>query len=1726
MLDEILSVSIKEIASNCSLGCTPTELWEYINGFGLSNGRKLILNDYMKGYIHRLLLNQTNISLLPNPNFKANTPQQDEKKEIVNNNSNNNYNNNNNNNNDNSNNREAPIPTLPLPLQKTSPAASDDEKEKIEEKMVSIKNEEEKEEIIQTQPRSEDNKVIVHKNKPVRTSIFTWKRESTLAKSDISTNLNKDYWLEPSDAFIYIADKYNQMVALGITEEHRITPFQFKLLEQVSKSRIQGALVRDLSNLFNIDPRNIFTPIKDLILKGIIIKEEVMSTRLSSRVSTGRIYLQKYNQRSFNPVKENWVPKYWQKAAFCYFLDIEPGKAMPQAKLMAKVGSAASTFKKIRRILFHNGYTSESEEKGKETIIKLEKPLDETFWNFIKSDPDEGANNDEDNENEEDNDDDKKSKTTTPTSDQNENEEDDMSGQSSNLVMELPIDQQIFNFIKESGKNGITQKEIFSKSGNISSKNISTIIRKLIISFNVKILPVSVGKQFQYRIYADPKDHIHQTSVEDSNAIIPYIQEYGNSLVLAQPELENDKRKIPRTLMYLKRKKEVHKFIQDSVGVLSFQIILHMRQINDTKFEQKTLSRVLEDLLKENKVSITTIHTQYYCGANKNLTFLYDSIFKITDPEVQEIIESIKSIQTEPENGLTPRSKVLDEEDEEDFKNSDTNLHPIVKPSRKQYNPISLKYGFVKGSIVRAKLLHIFLWNFSNRNKTQHSQSPQTSEDQNNATERQLTIQKPKELAEKTKIILNYFIKTLPISDYLKIISQATPIKNLSHYIKQETPIINLPIEIKNQLFQRRTFINRIGKLMAILRQLDLMEISHNPNKVADYSFLRYAGLKNELSEVKLYDFESLESVHNYWTDLQFLSLLPREPHNKEPPADFILDRMKFLKNIVLWGVPRIPLTQDIKVKLVSRFRYLEEKEEKILERDELRQIATHYHVSYTKLCLFYKRYLKKRDEPEGISSVTKTRSRKPKDVVAAIEEEEENDDDDDDDYGIDDDNFGNEGAYSDVFKQKRVKISTNRVNRQSSVNKIAYEKRQEFKTIIAPYRRFKWTALEDSQLLKKYTEVFRDFFNNIPEGVKNNANNEYYITPSGIPSMLNPLWDKLGEEIQKIGQLCYRRMRLLVKKYPSYKNFHKSNSTPDLPLSIKEFNALFTIQYNKSENLELFEFSRFNKTDEAIMRDKLIFLISIPEQEYSFNYGVKILGSNKILSRQVLDSLYNDRILKSLKSRNANRSITFCVQKIYFKNNCLNDDFFQENRTFMTNIKEIPLYKLDDNELFQYDPLTSGGSVSSMLNLLSNNKVLPIVGVKDSFEKEKPPKSRDFSGGRRLDLMLNKINVAYLIREYINYSYIENERKRAINPDVILPNDPLESEKKKFNKIFEIGDDDQEMKEQEKEKEQKDQRSSKRLKASNDNNKSKNYQSVIDKYNNRFLIEDFKILFIDKLVKMDAVGTEKTNDYIANFVLATQEVFRIIHSNKTKGVKRINIINHFLNNINNSNEIIQHLIIEEPAPEIEFTQYLYEKLPSFILELKSIGLIDTLFTFSEKKYVSKQFFIDSLLPIDYTLQLEYQQKLKHEQKYGVPEGKEPLPQKFEPPLNYRDKRLIKPWLEPNGSINRNNFNKMFTELITNVYHYPGSTLETISHRLQKYSPSLLKEAAMILQQLDYLTIMEYDYKPPTLFTPSEFITKPFNPLNDGCTQLIFNSTTKFFNLQSDFSVYLLTEDF
>ncbi|KAJ3680257.1 hypothetical protein LUZ60_016535 [Juncus effusus] len=497
--------------------------------------------------------------------------------------------------------------------------------------------------------------------------------------------------------------------------------------------------------------------------------------------------------------------------------------------------------------------------------------------------------------------------------------------------VELPLDDRIYDLVESEGSKGITINEVGGKLG-INPKKLSTRVALLRERFNMVCQDETINRTSQYRFWTRKNYYLHKSnsgsenpgfqfpdkgdnnninnnslsivessqnnSESNNNNWVENISE--NNLAIVQVEEEKNvplsegplcnivksggrKRikdwRYPRTLTVSSgatREEKILEKLKKERFVLAVELYKWLESSEkdkNTKMDRKTLIRSLNKLQQEGKCKNIKVSIPGLTNCTKSR--LTDVILHPTDLLSQDLLDEIqerhRKFEFENRRGGIAKSKQTDSD------SPVTVLPPnLTKPSIKSKEETNLllrkmrSNGYLLAKMVRAKLLHKFLWNYV-------SNLPGWNNNKFDSDEAGPTYQ----LFEKEQAI-----KEMPLELFLQVVGYAGKIDDMVERCKNGVRLFELTLKEYESLMDNYANV-RLSRIIDVLVRLKLIRLVRvqSPND-ADVGTTSAAVLEHAL-ELRPYieapgsgsagpamrhDFvlSRAETVDAYWENLEY----------------------------------------------------------------------------------------------------------------------------------------------------------------------------------------------------------------------------------------------------------------------------------------------------------------------------------------------------------------------------------------------------------------------------------------------------------------------------------------------------------------------------------------------------------------------------------------------------------------------------------------------------------------------------------------------------------------------------------------------------------------------------------------------------------------------------------------------------------------------------------------
>ncbi|KAK2644053.1 hypothetical protein Ddye_019248 [Dipteronia dyeriana] len=323
----------------------------------------------------------------------------------------------------------------------------------------------------------------------------------------------------------------------------------------------------------------------------------------------------------------------------------------------------------------------------------------------------------------------------------------------------------------------------------------------------------------------------------------------------------------------LRREQRILERLQDDKFILRAELQKWLDSLEDkgTTMDRKTILRILTNLRRQGHCKCLYINVPVLsnCGRNRNHeVVLHPSIQNLTDDLLSEIHDRVRSFEMQIRGRGSSRWKknysvpVLDGVQR-------TQSRVAVKSDDKAIKLETIRAnGFVMAKMVRAKLLHKFLWSYLS--------SSSGSDDALSSGEH---VPDFLSTHNSCKLFsLETVIKNIPLELFSQVAGSNHKIDNTIEKCKNGLCLFDLPVQEYKRLMDTRA-TGRLSKIIDILRRLKLIQLVANGHSDDGINIL-HANLTHAM-ELKPY----IEEPPSVFTSSNFTSLDLRPPIKH----DFIL---------------------------------------------------------------------------------------------------------------------------------------------------------------------------------------------------------------------------------------------------------------------------------------------------------------------------------------------------------------------------------------------------------------------------------------------------------------------------------------------------------------------------------------------------------------------------------------------------------------------------------------------------------------------------------------------------------------------------------------------------------------------------------------------------------------------------------------------------------------------
>ncbi|TKW40477.1 hypothetical protein SEVIR_1G248400v4 [Setaria viridis] len=438
-------------------------------------------------------------------------------------------------------------------------------------------------------------------------------------------------------------------------------------------------------------------------------------------------------------------------------------------------------------------------------------------------------------------------------------------GQATDQVLELPFENCIYDMISAQGTKGITLVEIGKRLGHNNSKRLHKRVSSMLKKFNLTWEAEVPDKTSQYRVWTSKNFSLYKAGTALQNfgalsedcddcpdlwSLVPLKEldsssPHGNLFLLEQEShdepiehhiqndldasarvcqlveevalgqrkrrrsrpLTSDDQRHRRILHMLKKKKfvlkvELHKWLE------------RLEKKDGKIMDRKTLTRTLNKLQKEGsckciKVSVPLVTN--YTRSRLIDVVLHSSVGELSPELVDQF--RIRQRNFDTESRAVAAAKVK--------QNQHMTAIPGLRISRRVnvYKPLLLEAmyanGFINAKMIRAKLLHKFLWAYVNASPDWCSAFGCAKEGHYDKGFNQSYLLFSMEAAT----------KEMPLELFLQVVGSSKKIDNMITWCRLGKTLSEIPTEEYNQLMDTHAK-GRLSRLINILDKLKLVQFA------------------------------------------------------------------------------------------------------------------------------------------------------------------------------------------------------------------------------------------------------------------------------------------------------------------------------------------------------------------------------------------------------------------------------------------------------------------------------------------------------------------------------------------------------------------------------------------------------------------------------------------------------------------------------------------------------------------------------------------------------------------------------------------------------------------------------------------------------------------------------------------------------------------------------------
>ncbi|XP_058097979.1 uncharacterized protein LOC131242975 isoform X2 [Magnolia sinica] len=420
-------------------------------------------------------------------------------------------------------------------------------------------------------------------------------------------------------------------------------------------------------------------------------------------------------------------------------------------------------------------------------------------------------------------------------------------GQTSDLLVELPIEHQVYDMVDAEGSKGITVMEVSKRLGLKRSKNR---LQNMFSRFGMPLQSENHNKSSLYRVWT-PRNFSHKechsydeskqlviggtgpglgneitgTSYDVKTDTVNEVPESGAPPLEASVPISSIPSKLRSSQRYpclptavgVQREQRILERLQNEKFILTAELhrwLEGLEKDKPTAMARKTLTRLLNRLQQEGhcKCALVTVPAVTNCGRSRTAeVVLHPSFVDFTPALLTQIQEKLRLFDMQSRGQGLARSKndqsvpVLT-----GIKRTSTCIasDAQVKAETMRAN------GFVPAKMVRAKLLHNFLWGYLCSLPDWH--------DALSSGKHGYDLKNPHSTCK--LFALDVALKAMPLELFLQVVGSTQNFEDLLESCRHGLRLSDLPVEEYKSLMANHAN-ERLSRVIDILMRLKLIRL-------------------------------------------------------------------------------------------------------------------------------------------------------------------------------------------------------------------------------------------------------------------------------------------------------------------------------------------------------------------------------------------------------------------------------------------------------------------------------------------------------------------------------------------------------------------------------------------------------------------------------------------------------------------------------------------------------------------------------------------------------------------------------------------------------------------------------------------------------------------------------------------------------------------------------------